>query len=89
LANVKSAIKKAKVALRRRQRNSMFKSMIRTSVRRFDEALRSDDPGQAQSALRKAYSVIDKAAEKGVIHKNAAARRKARLSRRLNARAAE
>ncbi|NMA54729.1 MAG: 30S ribosomal protein S20 [Firmicutes bacterium] len=84
MANIKSARKRALTSEKRRLRNSMLKSRIRTAVRRFHEALAADNPEQIKQRLSSAFSIIDKAVVKGVIHKNKAARHKAQLSRKLN-----
>lgn len=85
MANIKSAIKRAEVAEERRRQNQSVKSMVKTSVRKFEEALASGDSAQAEDKLRAASRTIDKAASKGVLHKNTAARKKAKLARRLHA----
>jgi small subunit ribosomal protein S20 len=83
LANTKSAIKMIRVALRRHNRNVPIRSELKTLVK----AARTDiDTGRfddAQGDVRKAVSALDKAANKGTIHRNAAARRKSRLMKRL------
>ena len=84
LANIKSAIKRARIAQERYARNRAVKSRIKTSIRRFREYLEARDTEQAKLALQKAFKIIDKAAAKGVIHRNAAARRKSRLTKKLN-----
>ncbi|HKM39419.1 MAG TPA: 30S ribosomal protein S20 [bacterium] len=84
MANIKSARKRVRISEKQRLRNSMVKSRLRTAVRRFHEAVVINDPEQVKQALNNAFSVIDKAATKGVIHKNKAARQKALLSRQLN-----
>ncbi|MDK2855834.1 MAG: small subunit ribosomal protein [Bacillota bacterium] len=83
MANIKSAIKRIKVAEKRRLRNAAIKSRVRTAIRRFNEALNQADPEVIKQTLAKAFSVIDKAAAKGVLHKNNAARKKSRLCRKL------
>lgn len=83
MANIKSAQKRILVNKKRRLHNTMIKSRMRTAIRRFDEALVSGEPKQVQTSLNNAFSIIDKAAAKGVIHKNNAARKKARLSHKL------
>lgn len=83
MANIKSAIKRIKVAERRRLHNAAIKSRVRTAIRRFNEALSKGEADVVKETLAKAFSVIDKAAAKGVLHKNNAARKKAQLSRKL------
>jgi small subunit ribosomal protein S20 len=82
MANIKSQIKRNRQNERRRLRNKAAKSEIKTRVK---VAVRSADEGSEQSveALRLAVKRIDKAAAKGVIHKNQAANRKSRLMKRL------
>ena len=79
MANIKSAKKRALTSEKRHERNKMVKSSLRTAVRKFVEA----GSEEAQTKLNSAFSALDKAASKGVIHKNTAARKKARLAKRL------
>lgn len=85
MANIKSAIKRAQLAEARRLRNKSIRSRVRTALRRFEEALSAGDLAGADERLRKAVSLLDRAARKRVIHPNAAARRKSRLVARLRA----
>jgi len=84
LANTKSAIKNIRKNERRRLRNQVFRTRARTMVKKARLAIMAGRVEEAQEAIRQAYSALDKAAEKGVIHKNNAARRKARLMRFFN-----
>ena len=84
MANIKSAFKRAKIARIRTARNAAYKSMMKTAVRRFETALKGADLEAAKNTLVKAISIIDKLAAKGIIHKNMAARKKSRLTKRLN-----
>lgn len=83
MANIKSAIKRAKVSEKQHLRNRMAKSALKTSVRRYDEALAAGDQEVVQKTYLNAVSMADRAASKGVIHKNAANRRKAQLAKKL------
>lgn len=85
MPNTRSAAKRARQSERRRQRNQAVKSATRTAVRRTREALEAGDIQVAATRLRDAAAALDRAAKKGVIHPNQAARRKSRLARRLNA----
>jgi small subunit ribosomal protein S20 len=85
---IKSGIKRVEIAERNRQRNIAVKSTIKTAVRKTVEALGSGDSTSGELFV-KAQSQLDKAAVKGVLHKNAVARRKSRLAKRLNAAAAK
>ncbi|MCB1271310.1 MAG: 30S ribosomal protein S20 [Microthrixaceae bacterium] len=85
MANIKSQIKRNRQNERARTRNRAVRSELRTSLRSAEEALGTD---QAEEAVGRAVKRIDKAAQKGVIHRNAAARQKSRLIRKLNAQGA-
>ncbi|MBI6546675.1 MAG: 30S ribosomal protein S20 [Cyanobacteria bacterium NC_groundwater_1444_Ag_S-0.65um_54_12] len=81
---IKSAIKRAQIAERNRQRNVAVRSEVKTRIKRTHEAAVSgEDPDKVVELLRKAISTIDRAARKGVLHRNAAARRKSRLAKAL------
>lgn len=84
MANTKSAEKRIKVIRRRTLRNKSLKSALRTAIRRFEDALTGAPREEAEAALRKALVAIDKAVTKGILHKNNAARKKSRLTRRFN-----
>lgn len=79
MPNIKSVIKDVRKSRERRARNVVVKSRMRTFVKKAKATIETGDQQAAQQAVTAAVSVIDKAAEKGVIHKNAAARRKSRL----------
>jgi len=84
LANTKSAIKRLRSAERRRLRNRSFRGRARTAVKKARVLIEEGRLDQAREAVRVASSALDKAAEKGIIHKNNAARRKSRLAQALN-----
>jgi small subunit ribosomal protein S20 len=84
LPNIKSSIKDVKSTIIRTNRNAMAKSLLRTSIRKFEKSLQSTDIGEARSALTNATRIIDKSVTKGILHKNTAARRKSRLTKRFN-----
>jgi len=77
-------MKQARSSLRRRARNQVYRSRARTYVRQARSLIEAGQFEQAQEAVRLAASALDKAAQKKVIHKNNAARRKSRLMRMLN-----
>ena len=85
MANIKSQIKRVKTNEKRRQRNKSVKSAVRTAVRRFREAAEAGESEKATELQRAAARALDKAASKGVIHKNQAANRKSALSKRVAA----
>ncbi len=82
MANIKSAIKRVKITEKQNLRNRMATSAMKTSIRRFDEALASGDAAAADTAYLKAVSTVDHVASEGVIHKNAANRKKAQLAKK-------
>jgi len=88
VANIKSAIKRAKQNDKIRLHNASARSMFRTYVKNVLKAVDAGDVEAAKSAYAKAQPVIDKAANKGLIHKNKAARIKSRLVAHLKALAA-
>jgi small subunit ribosomal protein S20 len=85
VANIKSQIKRVKTNEKRRQRNKSVKSALRTSIRRFREALEAGDNDKIVERQRSASRALDKAASKGVIHQNQAANKKAAMARKVNA----
>ncbi len=82
MANIKSQIKRNKTNEKARQRNVAVKSALKTAVRRFRTAAEAGDADAAQQALQTASKALDKAASKGVIHKNQAANRKSGMAKR-------
>ena len=85
MANIKSQIKRVKTNEKRRQRNKSVRSAVRTAVRKFREAVEAGDTEQAATLQRAASRALDKAASKGVIHKNQAANRKSAMAKRATA----
>jgi small subunit ribosomal protein S20 len=85
LANIKSQIKRNKQNEKRRLRNRLFSGRARTVVKRARLAIEAGEKESALEATKVAISALDKAAEKGIIHKNNAARRKSRLMKHLAA----
>ena len=83
MANIKSQIKRNKTNERARQRNVAVKSALKTAVRRFRTAADAGDAEAAASALQVASKQLDKAASKGVIHKNQAANRKSGMAKQF------
>jgi small subunit ribosomal protein S20 len=84
LANTKSAIKRIRSSERKRQVNQVYRSRARTYVRRSRALIAAGELEEAEIMIRKAASALDRAAQKGVLHENNAARRKSRLVRQLN-----
>jgi small subunit ribosomal protein S20 len=84
MPNIKSAIKRVKQNDKRRALNASQKSALRTSIKAVETAIANKDAQTAQSALQLAEKKLDKAAGKGLIHKNAASRKKSRLTLAVN-----
>lgn len=85
MANIKSAIKRARQNVKLRQHNASARSMFRTYIKNVLKAVEAGDVEGASAAYAKAQPIIDKAATKGLIHKNKASRIKSRLVARVKA----
>jgi len=83
MANIKSAKKRVLVNRKKALRNKMTKSALKTTVKRVTAAVASGD--NSPEAVRLAIKAVDKAAAKGIMHKNTAARRKSQLAKKLAA----
>jgi small subunit ribosomal protein S20 len=84
VANIKSQIKRIKQNEKRRQRNKSTKSALKTAIRKFRQAAEAGDKETAVAAMQAASRQLDKAATKGVIHKNQAANKKSAMASRAN-----
>jgi len=84
LANIKSAAKKARQSLKHRELNRYFKTTTRTFVKRANTQIEKKELTSAEDTVRQAIKALDTAAQKGIIHRNNAARRKSRLMKALN-----
>ena len=82
MANIKSQIKRNKQNEKRHERNKAVKTGLKTAVRKFREAAESGDAAEAQALAKDAAKKLDKAASKGVIHKNQAANRKSAIAKK-------
>ena len=80
MANIKSAEKRARQALKRRAHNMTLRSKMRSAIKKARTAIAAGEKVGAQAALKAAVPVIDSMVNKGIIHRNAAARHKSRLS---------
>ncbi|ATY85217.1 30S ribosomal protein S20 [Kyrpidia spormannii] len=85
MPNIKSAIKRVQITRKRTLRNASLKSMLRTSIKKFHVTLQSGNLEAAERQLREAIRRIDKSVTKGILHRNAAARKKSRLTRKFQA----
>ena len=84
MANIKSQIKRNRQNDAAHERNKSVKSALKSAIRRFREAAESGDTEQAQQLARLANQKLDKAASKGVIHKNQAANKKSAISKKVS-----
>ena len=85
MANIKSAKKRILVAEKKTARNKMVKSALKTAIKKFEAAVSANNAEEAKELFSKATKALDMAAQKGVVHKNMAARKKSRLAAKLNA----
>ncbi len=83
MPNIKSQIKRMRKSEEQRVRNKSVKSALKTDIKKFEAALQSGDSEAARDRFGVAARALDKAASKGVIHKNKAANKKSRMSRDL------
>jgi small subunit ribosomal protein S20 len=84
LANIKSAIKRIRSSGRKQKHNRIVRGRARTADKKARAVLAEGKTSEAQAIIKQAVSELDRAAGKGVIHKNSAARRKSRLMKKLN-----
>ena len=84
MANIKSAKKRILVNRTKAERNKAIKSCVKTSVKKVTAAIAANDKDAAKAALLAATATIDKAASKGVFHKNTASRKVSRLAQAVN-----
>lgn len=75
-----TALKRVKQSKKSNERNSSFKSRVRTAIRSFENALSAKDKDQMQSALKSVYSLMDKGVKHGIYKENKAARTKSRMA---------
>lgn len=85
MANIKSAKKRALQSEKRRQHNASRRSMMRTYLKKVNAAIEAGDKEAAQAALSTAQPILDRAATKGLIHQNKAARHMSRLTAQVKA----
>ena len=85
MANIKSAAKRAQIAKVRTLRNKSAMSKVKTTIKGVETAVAANDAEAAKAALKVAVQTIDKAASKGILHKNNAANKKSSLTKMVNA----
>lgn len=88
MANSPQAKKRARQAEKRRNHNASLRSLVRTVIKKVNAAIEAGDAANAKTAYEAAVPVIDRMADKGIIHKNKAARHKSRLNAQVKALAA-
>ena len=84
MPNIKSAKKRVKVTSTKTLQNQMFRSQMRTMIKKYDAALAAGDKEQATAAYKLAVKKIDQAVSRGILHKNNAARKKSQFTVKLN-----
>ncbi len=84
MPNTASAAKRVKQIKKRTSRNRYVKSRIKTTIKDFKKAMADENQDEAKEKLKNAVKLLDKAAHKGVIHRNKAARKKSQLTKHLN-----
>lgn len=84
MANHASALKAHRQSLRRNDRNSSNRSSLRTALKKFSQLIKAGKTDEARKSINRLYTVVDKAVQKKVLSKNAAARQKSRLTKHLN-----
>ena len=85
MANIASARKRARQAIKRRARNASQRSMVRTLIKKVVKAVESKDKAAAEAAYKEMLPILDRYADHGMIHKNKAARHKSRLTAHIRA----
>ncbi len=85
MANIKSAKKRARQAVKRNARNASSRSMLRTAIKKVVVAIEAKDKKAAQEAYQSAEPIMDRYSSRGLIHKNKASRHKSRLSAHIKA----
>ena len=84
MPNIKSASKRVRIAQKAAAKNKSAKSLIKTNIKKFDAAAAAGDHESAELAYKTAAGTVDRAATKGLIHKNKAAHRKSAMAKKLN-----
>lgn len=84
MANIKSAIKRVETNEKKRSENQSKKSDMRTAIKQVERFVQANDIENAKAALKDTNKKIDKAVQKGIVHKNNGNRQKARLAKKVN-----
>lgn len=84
MPNIKSAKKRVVVAKTKTMQNKIFKTQLKTDIKKYQSAVAAGDKEAAQATYKAAVKKIDQAAARGIIHKNAAARKKSQFTKAIN-----
>ena len=84
MPNIKSAIKRVKVTETKNLQNRMVKSAVKTQIKKFEAAVAAGDKAAATEAYKVAIKAVDQAVNKGLLHKNNAARKKSSMTLKMN-----
>ena len=84
MPNIKSAKKRVLLSRAANEKNKAAKSVLKTTLKKFDAAVVAGDAAQTDSAYKAAVKTIDQSVKKGILHKNTAARKKSSLARKMN-----
>ena len=84
MPNIKSAKKRVLVSQTKAMQNKMFRTQLKTDMKKYQAAVAAGDTALAQTTYKAAVKKIDQAAARGIIHKNAAARKKSQFTKALN-----
>ena len=84
MPNIKSAIKRVRQTDKRTARNRVRKERLKQTLKAFNRAIEAGDGAKAQDLFKKASNLVDKAGNKGIMHKNAVNRKKSQLAVKLN-----
>ena len=85
MPNIKSAKKRVKVIAAKTLQNKMFRTQLKTDIKKYEAALQTGDAEAANAAYKIAVKKVDQAVANGILHKNAAARKKSQFAKKLNA----
>ena len=80
---IKSAIKRVKISEKQLKRNSAYKSRVKTFIKKFENSLNTEDKDAIEQHYRQCVSVLDKAAQKGILAKNTVSRKKSLLAKKF------
>lgn len=84
MPNIKSAKKRVQLSRVANEKNKMAKSILKTTLKKFDAAVAAGNSAETDSAYKAAVKTIDQAVKKGILHKNMAARKKSSIARKMN-----